>query len=107
MYSSVRTLHSSPPRVDFATHAASLGCAVISVDTIPDLHAAYAKAREHAQSGTPAVVVIKTHPSSWTDAGAWWEIGVPEISHRPEITDAHTELTTAKTTQLRYLNPPP
>ena len=25
----------------------------------------------------PAVVVCRTHPSTWTEAGAWWEVGVP------------------------------
>jgi 3D-(3,5/4)-trihydroxycyclohexane-1,2-dione acylhydrolase (decyclizing) len=106
MYSTVRSELDSPPRVDFASHAASMGCAVLMADAIRDFRAAYAKAREHAQSGTPAVVVIKTHPDSWTESGAWWEIGVPEISHRPEITQAHHELTTAKSTQLRHLSPP-
>jgi 3D-(3,5/4)-trihydroxycyclohexane-1,2-dione acylhydrolase (decyclizing) len=103
MYSDVRSLQSDPPRVDFAAHAASLGCAVISVDGIGDLRAAYGKAREHARSGRVAVVVIKTHPSSWTEAGAWWEIGVPEVSHRAEIGQARDELVEGKARQLRYL----
>jgi 3D-(3,5/4)-trihydroxycyclohexane-1,2-dione acylhydrolase (decyclizing) len=79
---------------------------VLAADTIDDLRAAYSKARDHAQSGRPAIVVIKTHPDSWTEAGAWWEVGVPETAHRPEITTARAQLTEAKTHQLRYLDTP-
>ncbi|MCY7373007.1 MAG: 3D-(3,5/4)-trihydroxycyclohexane-1,2-dione acylhydrolase (decyclizing) [Spirochaetaceae bacterium] len=68
-------------RVDFALHAQSLGCAVVDVpagSTVDDLRAAYARARELAVSGQrPAVVVCRTHPSTWTESGAWWEVGVP------------------------------
>jgi 3D-(3,5/4)-trihydroxycyclohexane-1,2-dione acylhydrolase (decyclizing) len=51
----------------------------------------------------PAVVVIRTHPSAWTDAGAWWEVGVPEVAHRSEITAAHDEVRRGKAKQIRYL----
>jgi len=51
----------------------------------------------------PAVVVIRTHPSSWTEAGAWWEVGVPEVSHRAEIAAAHDEVVAGKAKQVRYL----
>jgi 3D-(3,5/4)-trihydroxycyclohexane-1,2-dione acylhydrolase (decyclizing) len=68
-------------RVDFALHARALGCAVIDVPSgagVDDLRAAYARARELALTDRrPAVVVCRTHPSSWTDSGAWWEVGVP------------------------------
>ncbi|WP_143231227.1 3D-(3,5/4)-trihydroxycyclohexane-1,2-dione acylhydrolase (decyclizing) [Actinosynnema sp. ALI-1.44] len=105
MYSDARSLLSEPPRVDFATHAAGLGCAVLVANTVEDLRAAYSKAREHATTGVPAVVVIRTHPSSWTEAGAWWEVGVPQVSHRSEIATAREELDAAKANQVRYLAP--
>jgi len=103
MYPDVRTSLAEPPRVDFASHAAALGCAVLTADAVDDLKAAYAKAREHAQAGRPAVVVIRTHPDSWTEAGAWWEVGVPQVSSRPEVTEARAELDEAKARQVRYL----
>lgn len=106
MYADVRSLQSDPPRVDFAAHAASLGCAVVSVDGLDNLRAGYSKAREQAHTGRVAVVVIKTHPSSWTEAGAWWEVGVPEVSHRPEISQARQDMEEAKSHQLRYLPHP-
>jgi 3D-(3,5/4)-trihydroxycyclohexane-1,2-dione acylhydrolase (decyclizing) len=68
-------------RVDFALHARSLGCAVVDLpagSTVDDLRAAYARARELAVTERrPAVVVCRTHPSTWTESGAWWEVGVP------------------------------
>jgi 3D-(3,5/4)-trihydroxycyclohexane-1,2-dione acylhydrolase (decyclizing) len=68
-------------RVDFAAHARSLGCTVEDVPADADveaLRAAYAAARKAAvATRRPAVVVCRTHPSTWTEAGAWWEVGVP------------------------------
>jgi 3D-(3,5/4)-trihydroxycyclohexane-1,2-dione acylhydrolase (decyclizing) len=68
-------------RVDFAAHARSLGCSVHAVrsdGTVEDLRAAYLAARSSAaQTRRPAVVVCRTHPTTWTEAGAWWEVGVP------------------------------
>ena len=68
-------------RVDFAAHARSLGCLVEDVPAdagIEELRAAYVRARHAArEGGRPAVVVCRTHPAEWTEAGAWWETGVP------------------------------
>jgi 3D-(3,5/4)-trihydroxycyclohexane-1,2-dione acylhydrolase (decyclizing) len=88
-------------RVDFGAHARSLGCHVEDVPpggTVEDLAAAYAAARTAARrSRRPAVVVCRTHPSSWTEAGAWWEVGVPAgLSGRPAYDQE-------KARQLRWL----
>ena len=90
-------------RVDFAAHAAALGCHVEVVDaggTVDDLAAAYARARQAAlEKRRPAVVVCHTHAATWTDAGAWWEVGVPAtLSGRPSFEEA-------KAAQLRWLSP--
>ena len=106
MYADCRSPLPQPPRVDFAAHAAALGCAVLTVDELDGLAAAYARARTSARAGKPAVVVIRTHPSSWTDADAWWEVGVPEVSTRAEIADARAALDKAKVGQVRYLTHP-
>ncbi|WP_086821796.1 3D-(3,5/4)-trihydroxycyclohexane-1,2-dione acylhydrolase (decyclizing) [Allokutzneria sp. NRRL B-24872] len=95
---------SSQRRVDFAAHAAALGCGVIQADTLAEVGPAYAAARSQArQERRPVMVLVRTHPSSWTEAGAWWQVGVPETAHRAEITQAHRELQEARTHQLRYL----
>jgi len=68
-------------RVDFAAHARSLGCGVEDVPAgagAGDLAAAYRRARvTAADTRRPVVVVCRTHPSTWTEAGAFWEVGVP------------------------------
>jgi 3D-(3,5/4)-trihydroxycyclohexane-1,2-dione acylhydrolase (decyclizing) len=68
-------------RVDFAAHARSLGCTVEEVtrgESVDGLRRAYQAGREAAVSTRrPAVVVCRTHPTTWTEAGAWWEVGVP------------------------------
>ncbi|WP_174567863.1 3D-(3,5/4)-trihydroxycyclohexane-1,2-dione acylhydrolase (decyclizing) [Amycolatopsis orientalis] len=93
-----RTAHPSPPRVDFARHAESLGCAVFTASSVDDVRAAYAKAREAAVAEKrPAVVVVRTQPNSWTEAGAWWEVGVPEHLSGREGYDER------KAAQVRYL----
>ncbi|TDO47122.1 thiamine pyrophosphate-dependent enzyme [Kribbella sp. VKM Ac-2527] len=68
-------------RVDFAGHTKALGCTVEHVTEGTDaFRAAYQRARQAARTtNRPAVVVCHTHPSSWTEAGAWWETGVPEV----------------------------
>jgi len=70
-----------PVRVDFAANARSLGCAVEDVGpdgTADDLRAAYLRARATAAATRrPVVVTCRTHPAAWTEAGAWWEVGVP------------------------------
>jgi 3D-(3,5/4)-trihydroxycyclohexane-1,2-dione acylhydrolase (decyclizing) len=88
-------------RVDLGAHAAALGCHVEVVPpdgSVDDLAASYARARAASVSqGRPAVVVCRTHPTSWTEAGAWWEVGVPAgLAGRPAYDEA-------KTRQLRWL----
>ena len=89
-------------RVDFAAHAASLGAhvEVVAPDgSVENLAAAYGRARSAAVSSRrPAVVVCRTHPSSWTEAGAWWEVGVPSgLSGRSSYDEE-------KAGQLRWLS---
>jgi len=88
-------------RVDFAAHARSLGCGVedVAADAgVEELRAAYARARKAAkQTNRPVVVVCRTHPETWTEAGAWWETGVPaSLSGRASYEDG-------KQRQLRWL----
>ena len=87
--------------VDFAAHARSLGCIVEDVPAdagVEELRAAYERARKEARAQQrPAVVVCRTHYSTWTEAGAWWETGVPaSLSGRASYDEAKQE-------QLRWL----
>lgn len=98
-YADCRTNHAQPPRADFASHARALGCAVFTATDLAEFGSAYARARAAASSESrPAVVVVRTQPSAWTDAGAWWEVGVPEnLAGRAAYDEA-------KAAQVRYLN---
>ncbi|MBF6173698.1 3D-(3,5/4)-trihydroxycyclohexane-1,2-dione acylhydrolase (decyclizing) [Nocardia blacklockiae] len=97
-YDDCRSNHAEPPRVDFAAHARSLGCAVFTATDLAEFRSAYAEARTAALAESrPAVVVVRTRPASWTETGAWWEVGVPEhLSGRANYDEA-------KPRQVRYL----
>ncbi|MFF0633580.1 3D-(3,5/4)-trihydroxycyclohexane-1,2-dione acylhydrolase (decyclizing) [Nocardia sp. NPDC004151] len=99
-YADCRTTHAAPPRVDFAAHARALGCSVFTAVELGDFRDAYAAARAAARTESrPAVVVVRTQPSTWTEAGAWWEVGVPHhLSGRAEYDRV-------KPGQLRYTHP--
>ena len=88
-------------RVDFAAHARALGCTVEDVPAeagVDELRTAYAAARKSAAATRrPAVVVCRTHPSTWTESGAWWEVGVPQSLSGRSSYDEH------KPAQLRWL----
>ena len=88
--------------VDFAAHARSLGCIVEDVPGGGRSRGAAGGVRPRperppARQRRPAVVVCRTHSSTWTEAGAWWETGVPEsLSGRASYDEA-------KQDQLRWL----
>jgi 3D-(3,5/4)-trihydroxycyclohexane-1,2-dione acylhydrolase (decyclizing) len=76
-------------RVDFAAHAASLGCVVEDVPEgsgLEAVRAAYGRAKAASvRERRPAVLLVRTHPTTWTESGAWWEVGVPaSLSGRAE-----------------------
>jgi 3D-(3,5/4)-trihydroxycyclohexane-1,2-dione acylhydrolase (decyclizing) len=94
-----------PLRVDFAANARSLGCSVEAVGpdgTADDLRAAYLRARATAAATRrPVVVTCRIHPAAWTEAGAWWEVGVPAgLAGRSAYEQA-------KAGQLRWVEPDP
>lgn len=84
--------------VDFAAHAASMGCESRTVSTIDELRDAFAWARTTDRT---TVIVIGTDPHEWTEGGAWWEVGVPESSECPAIREARAALDEAKHRQRR------
>jgi 3D-(3,5/4)-trihydroxycyclohexane-1,2-dione acylhydrolase (decyclizing) len=92
MYADCRSGSGGQARTDFAAHAAALGAAVFPVEGgLAEFSEAYRSARK-AATDRPAVVVVRTHPSSWTESGAWWEVGAPHEEPDPE-----------KANQVRYL----
>jgi 3D-(3,5/4)-trihydroxycyclohexane-1,2-dione acylhydrolase (decyclizing) len=84
------------PGVDFASHARSLGCDAEEVASIAALEDAFGRARA---SDRTTVIVIRTAPHDWTLGGAFWEVGVPEVTARPEVAAAHERLLEGKRRQ--------
>jgi 3D-(3,5/4)-trihydroxycyclohexane-1,2-dione acylhydrolase (decyclizing) len=79
----------SLPRVDFAKHAEALGAIATKVETIAGLKEAFLAAKQADRS---SVIVIEVDEYSWTSGGAWWEVGVPEVSDREQVRVARAEL---------------
>jgi 3D-(3,5/4)-trihydroxycyclohexane-1,2-dione acylhydrolase (decyclizing) len=77
-------------KVDFAAHAAAMGCRAEKVTTIAEFSEALARARANDRS---SVIVIETDPYMWTEGGAFWEVAVPEVSARQEVLDAKAAMT--------------
>ncbi len=78
--------HVNPSNIDFAAHAASMGAESVKVATIAELEAALETAK---QASGPYVIVIDTDPyPSTPDGGHWWDVAVPEVSDRDEVTKA-------------------
>ena len=96
---SFRTMLDEAPRVDFVQHAASLGARAIRVNSVTELGRALNDTREH--DGV-VVIVIETAPNTWTEGGAWWEVGVPEISSKKSVQKSRKELEEMKKEQRRY-----
>ena len=82
--------------VDFAAHAASMGCATETVTSIDELTAAFGRARA---SDRTYVIALKTHPNAWTEGGAFWEVGVPEVSTRAQVRAARDAMDAGKHAQ--------
>ncbi|GMQ84738.1 MAG: 3D-(3,5/4)-trihydroxycyclohexane-1,2-dione acylhydrolase (decyclizing) [Acidimicrobiia bacterium] len=82
------TRRADDTRVDFVSHAASLGAIAEKVTGIEELGAAFRRAKDADRS---SVIVIDTHPYEWTDGGGWWEVGVPEVSDREQVLVARAE----------------
>ena len=89
-----------PVAVDFAAHAASLGCAAETVSNLSELEQALGRARRAERT---TVIVIRTDPSMWSEGGAFWEVGVPEVSSRPEVLAARQRMDAGKSAQRVWL----
>jgi 3D-(3,5/4)-trihydroxycyclohexane-1,2-dione acylhydrolase (decyclizing) len=79
------TTHQVPSAIDFVKHAASMGARAQKVSSIAELEVALAGRDE---SGVK-VFVIDTDPYPTTqEGGCWWEVAVPEVSHREQVNTA-------------------
>ena len=80
--------HERDVHVDFVKHAESMGAIAEAVDGVEDLPAAFARAKAADRS---YAIVVPIDPYAWTEGGAWWEVGVPEVSERPQVRAARAD----------------
>ena len=81
--------HERMTRVDFVEHARSMGALAERVERLDQLAGAYQRAKEADRT---YVIVIETHPYQWGEGGAWWEVGIPEVSEREMVRVARGQL---------------
>jgi 3D-(3,5/4)-trihydroxycyclohexane-1,2-dione acylhydrolase (decyclizing) len=77
-----------PFAVDFVKHAEAMGALGRSVKSLDDLGAAIDWARSTDRT---TVISIETDAYAWTVGDAWWDVGVPEVSERPQVRAARAE----------------
>jgi len=82
--------------VDFVKHAESMGARAEKVRSISELEQAFARAKAADRT---AVIVIDVQAQQWTPGGAWWDIGVPEISERAEVREARARIEAQRAAQ--------
>jgi 3D-(3,5/4)-trihydroxycyclohexane-1,2-dione acylhydrolase (decyclizing) len=87
------TRHERYGKVDFVKHAESMGAIAERVESVADLSAAFRRAKAADRS---YVIVVPIDQYTWTEGGAWWEVGVPEVSERPAVKAARAAWEDAK-----------
>ena len=74
-------------RVDFRAHAAAMGARAVTVSDIDELREALAD-----QQPGVNVISMKVRESDWTEGGAFWQVGVPEVSERGQVREARERM---------------
>ena len=78
--------HQTLPEIDFVAHARSLGAEARKMSGLAELQSAVEGARTAAKT---TVLVIETDPAKTSGiGGAWWDVAVPEVSTRGEVSAA-------------------
>ena len=93
------TENKNAPRVDFVAHAQAMGATTFRVKSISELSA---KLVETQNSNDVVVIVMETAPATWTEGGAFWEVGVPEVSPKASVKAALAKVQEAKKSQRIY-----
>ncbi|WP_443635870.1 3D-(3,5/4)-trihydroxycyclohexane-1,2-dione acylhydrolase (decyclizing) [Candidatus Njordibacter sp. Uisw_058] len=93
------TYHKGLAQIDFAGHARSMGAQADHVANVGELKQALHSARQ--QEGV-SVVVIDTDPLHCSPGGAYWEVEVPSVSEREEVTAKHQEWTAQRIATRGY-----
>ncbi len=79
--------------VDFVKHLEAMGAIAEKVERLEDLPAAWGRAKAADRS---YAIVMDIDQYTWTEGGAWWEVGIPEVSDREQVRIARAELDAEK-----------
>jgi 3D-(3,5/4)-trihydroxycyclohexane-1,2-dione acylhydrolase (decyclizing) len=71
-----------PFPVDFAKHAEAMGALTRRVDSLSELGQAMDWAKTTDRT---TLITIVSDAFTWTPGDAWWDVGVPQVSHRAEV----------------------
>jgi len=85
-----------PFAVDFAKHAESMGALTRHCESLADLEAALKWAKTTDRT---TVISIVTDAFAWVPGDADWDVGVPEVSDRPEVNKARAHHETIRKKQ--------
>ena len=89
----------APFAVDFAMHARSMGAGSELVRDMAAFETAFARAKS---SDRTYVIEIKVDARAWTEGGhSWWEVGMPQVSSRPEVLAAAADMDAGRERQRR------
>ena len=76
-------------RVNFAAHAAAMEAETFEVHSLAEFAEALSSARKATKT---AVIVTKVRANDFTEGGAFWQVGVPEVSERPSVSAARQKM---------------
>ncbi len=79
--------------VDFLAHVRAMGAEGEKVTRLDDLDDAWRRAKASPKS---YAIVMEIDEYTWTEGGAWWEVGIPEVSDREEVRVARAALEAEK-----------
>ena len=83
-------------RVDFAAHAQALGALAHEVHSLDEFSNALQAARAADRT---TVIVTKVRARDFTEGGAFWQVGVPEVSERSAVEEARKAMDKGLSTQ--------
>ena len=78
----------APISVDFVKHAEAMGALARRCESLADLADAMAWAQETDRT---TVISIDTDAFAWVPGDADWDVGVPEVSERESVREAHAK----------------
>jgi 3D-(3,5/4)-trihydroxycyclohexane-1,2-dione acylhydrolase (decyclizing) len=81
--------HPNPPAIDFAAISAGMGAQAYRVTGLAELDDVLR--RTHGVPGVH-VIAIDVAVHEWSEGGSFWQVGVPDVTHRPEVDAARGDL---------------